>query len=111
MSKYTVDFSTVESELKSKASAIKTRRLQHRRKYFVDGVEVEVVHPIANTAFCANCSRLRITSNGKIKPCLLRNDNLVPIESVDEKHIRSRLKLAMQYRKPFFDKDSDNHKI
>ena len=111
MSKYTVDFSTVESELKSKASAIKTRRLQHRRKYFVDGVEVEVVHPIANTAFCANCSRLRITSNGKIKPCLLRNDNLVPIESVDERHIRSRLKLAMQYRKPFFDKDSDNHKI
>jgi len=76
MSKYTVDFSTVESKLKSKASAIKTRRLQHRRKYFVDGVEVEVVHPIANTEFCANCSRLRITSDGKIKPCLLRNDNL-----------------------------------
>ena len=102
MSKYTVDFSKLESELKTKASAIKTRRLQHRRKYFVDGVEVEVVHPIANTAFCANCSRLRITSDGKIKPCLLRNDNLVPIESVDERHIRSRLKLAMQYRKPFF---------
>ncbi|MCD6456106.1 MAG: GTP 3',8-cyclase MoaA [Methanophagales archaeon] len=111
MSNYTVDFSKLESELKTKASAIKTRRLQHRRKYFVDGVEVEVVHPIANTAFCANCSRLRITSDGKIKPCLLRNDNLVPIESVDEKHIRSRLKLAMQYREPFFDKDSDNHKI
>ena len=111
MSNYAVDFSKVESELKSKASAIKTRRLQHRRKYFVDGVEVEVVHPIANTEFCANCSRLRITSDGKIKPCLLRNDNLVPIESVDEKHIISRLKLAMQYREPFFDKNSDNHKI
>jgi len=110
MSKYTVDFSTVESKLKSKASAIKTRRLQHRRKYFVDGVEVEVVHPIANTEFCANCSRLRITSDGKIKPCLLRNDNLVPIESVDEKHIISRLKLAMQYREPFFDMNSDNLK-
>ncbi len=102
MSKYTVDFSKLESELKTKASAIKTRRLQHRRKYFVDGVEVEVVHPIVNTEFCANCSRLRITSDGKIKPCLLRNDNLVPIESVDEKHIMSRLKLAMQYREPFF---------
>ncbi len=111
MSKYTVDFSKLESELKTKASAIKTRRLQHRRKYFVDGVEVEVVHPIVNTEFCANCSRLRITSDGKIKPCLLRNDNLVPIESVDEKHIMSRLKLAMQYREPFFDMNSDNHKI
>jgi len=112
MSKYTVDFSKLESELKTKASAIKTRRLQHRRKYFVDGVEVEVVHPIVNTEFCANCSRLRITSDGKIKPCLLRNDNLVPIENVDEKHIMSRLKLAMQYREPFFfDMNSDNHKI
>jgi len=102
MSKYTVDFSKVESKLKTKASAIKTRRLQHRRKYFVDGVEVEVVHPIVNIEFCANCSRLRITSDGKIRPCLLRNDNLVPIESADEKHIMSRLKLAMQYREPFF---------
>ena len=96
------NFYAVEAELKSKASAIKTRRLQHRRKYFVDGVEVEVVHPIDNTEFCANCSRLRITSDGKIKPCLLRNDNLVPVESVDEMHIITKLKLAMQYREPFY---------
>ncbi len=99
---YEADFYGVEAELKSKASAIKTRRMQHRRKYFVDGVEVEVVHPIDNTEFCANCSRLRITSDGKIKPCLLRNDNLVPIESVDERHIINKLKLAMRYREPFY---------
>ncbi len=99
---YEADFYGVEAELKSKASAIKTRRMQHRRKYFVDGVEVEVVHPIDNTEFCANCSRLRITSDGKIKPCLLRNDHLVPIESVDERHIINKLKLAMRYREPFY---------
>ncbi len=102
MLNYEADFYGVEAELKSKASAIKTRRLQHRRKYFVDGVEVEVVHPIDNTEFCANCSRLRITSDGKIKPCLLRNDHLVPIESVDERHIINKLKLAMRYREPFY---------
>ncbi|MFZ2071932.1 MAG: GTP 3',8-cyclase MoaA [Halobacteriota archaeon] len=99
---YKADFFEIEAELKSRSSAIKTRRLQHRRKYFVDGVEVEVVHPVDNTEFCANCSRLRITSDGQIKPCLLRNDNLVPIERVDEGHIISRLKLAMKYREPFF---------
>ncbi|MBL7117531.1 MAG: GTP 3',8-cyclase MoaA [Candidatus Syntrophoarchaeum sp.] len=104
MLNYKADFYEVEAELKSKASAIKTRELQRRRKYFVDGVEVEVVHPIDNTEFCANCSRLRITSEGKIKPCLLRNDNLVPVESVDEKHIVNKLKLAMKYREPFFGK-------
>ncbi len=104
MLNYKADFYGIEAELKSKASAIKTRRLQRRRKYFVDGVEVEVVHPMDNTAFCANCSRLRITSDGKIKSCLLRNDNLVPVETVDEKHIINKLRLAMKYREPFFGK-------
>jgi cyclic pyranopterin phosphate synthase len=102
MARYKADFGKIEDELKSQASKIKTRRLQRRKKYFVDGVEVEVVHPIDNTEFCANCSRLRITSDGKLKACLLRDDNLVPVESTDEEHIISQLKLAMKYREPFF---------
>ena len=102
MLQYKADFDKIEAELKSKASAIKTRELQRRKKYFVDGVEVEVVHPIDNTEFCANCSRLRITSDGQLKPCLLRDDNLVPIEHMDERHILNQLELAMKYRKPFF---------
>jgi cyclic pyranopterin phosphate synthase len=102
MLNYRADFSEVEDELKSKASTVKTRKLHRRRKYFVEGAEVEVVHPIDNTEFCANCSRLRITSDGKIKSCLLRDDNLVPIEQVDEQHILNQLKLAMRYREPFF---------
>lgn len=102
MQQYKADFGKIEDELKSKASKIKTRRLQRRKKYFVDGVEVEVVHPIDNTEFCANCSRLRITSDGQLKACLLRDDNLVPVESTDEEHILNQLKLAMKYREPFF---------
>ncbi len=102
MAQYKADFGKIEDELKSKASKIKTRRLQRRKKYFVDGVEVEVVHPIDNTEFCANCSRLRITSDGQLKACLLRDDNLVPVESADEEHIINQLKLAMKYREPFF---------
>ena len=102
MARYKADFGKIEDELKSQASKIKTRRLQRRKKYFVDGVEVEVVHPIDNTEFCANCSRLRITSDGQLKACLLRDDNLVPVESTDEEHIIKQLKLAMKYREPFF---------
>lgn len=102
MARYKADFGKIEDELKSQASKIKTRRLQRRKKYFVDGVEVEVVHPIDNTEFCANCSRLRITSDGQLKACLLRDDNLVPVESTDEEHIITQLKLAMKYREPFF---------
>lgn len=102
MARYKADFSKIEDELKSQASKIKTRRLQRRKKYFVDGVEVEVVHPIDNTEFCANCSRLRITSDGQLKACLLRDDNLVPVERADDEHIIKQLKLAMKYREPFF---------
>ncbi|MHC1623209.1 MAG: GTP 3',8-cyclase MoaA [Candidatus Methanospirareceae archaeon] len=102
MQQYKADFDKIEDELKSKASAIKTRKLHRRKKYFVDGVEVEVVHPIDNTEFCANCSRLRITSDGKLKACLLRDDNLIPVERADEGHIIEQLKLAMKYREPFF---------
>jgi len=102
MLQYKPNFGKVEDELKSKASSIKTRRLQRRKKYIVDGVEVEVVHPIDNTEFCANCSRLRITSDGKLKGCLLRDDNLVPVEHVNEEHILNQLRLATKYREPFF---------
>lgn len=102
MSNYKPDFGKLEEKLKSQASAIKTRGFQRRKKYFVDGVEVEVVHPIDNTEFCANCSRLRITSDGKLKGCLLRDDNLVPLENADEGHILAQLKLAMKYREPFY---------
>jgi cyclic pyranopterin phosphate synthase len=102
MERYKADFGRVERELRAQASAVKTRQLHRRKKYFIDGVEVEVVHPIDNTEFCANCSRLRITSDGKLKACLLRDDNLVPVESTDEAHIRARLLAAMQYRAPYY---------
>ncbi len=59
--------------------------MQGRKKYYIDGGEIEVVKPVDNATFCANCSRLRITPDGKIKPCLLRNDNLVELIS----HVRN----------------------
>jgi len=52
----------------------------HRRKRYklADGATVETVRPIHNTVFCNNCNRLRLTSDGRLKPCLMRSDNLVP---------------------------------
>ena len=76
----------VEERLADIADEVKTREfMQSRKKYFINGGEIEVVKPVDNTKFCANCTRLRITPDGKIKPCLLRNDNLVELIS----HIRN----------------------
>jgi cyclic pyranopterin phosphate synthase len=76
----------IESELADMADDVREREfMQGRKKYYIDGGEIEVVKPVDNAKFCAQCSRLRITPDGKIKPCLLRNDNLVELIS----HVRN----------------------
>ena len=88
--KFSVDYhyklDDIEKELTDIADDVREREfMQGRKKYYIDGGEIEVVKPVDNAKFCANCSRLRITPDGKIKPCLLRNDNLVELIS----HVRS----------------------
>lgn len=76
----------IEERLADIADEVHERKfMQGRKKYYINDGEIEVVRPVDNSTFCANCSRLRITPDGKIKPCLLRNDNLVELIS----HIRA----------------------
>ena len=83
---YHYNLDDIESELADIADEVHERKfMQGRRKYYIDGGEIEVVKPVDNAKFCAKCSRLRITPDGKIKPCLLRNDNLVELIS----HVRN----------------------
>lgn len=85
-SEYHYNLDDVENNLADMAERVKEREfMQGRKKYYINGGEIEVVKPVDNSSFCANCTRLRITPDGKIKPCLLRNDNLVDIIS----HIRN----------------------
>jgi len=69
-----------EEMLRQKSLKVEARRyMQNRRVYHLPDVKVEVVHPIENTDFCSYCTRLRVTSDGKLKPCLMRNDNTVDV--------------------------------
>jgi cyclic pyranopterin phosphate synthase len=98
---------SVEQELKQQALNIKTRSdMQNRRVYTLPEVKVEVVHPIENTSFCARCTRLRVTSDGKLKPCLMVNDNLVDIltamrKGATDEDLRELFVEAVKRRKPF----------
>jgi len=96
------DLVKIEKELEKRADRIVTREMHRRRKYFIEGAEIEVVRPIDNTEFCANCTRLRVTSDGKLKPCLLRNDNLVDMGSANVEDIESLLRKATLLREPYF---------
>jgi GTP 3',8-cyclase len=98
------DIERIESKLQASADRVITRDMHRRKKYFLDGAEVEVVRPMDNTEFCANCTRLRVTSDGKLKPCLLRNDNLIEINSCDCEKIKELLKAANERREPYFGK-------
>ena len=74
------DISKIEEEIKFKAKEVIIRKFQNRRKYILnDGLEVEFVKPMDNSKFCQNCTRIRLTSDGYLKPCLLRDDNLIDI--------------------------------
>lgn len=100
------DLVDIEKDLERRSDRIVTRDMHRRRKYFLDGAEVEVVRPIDNTEFCANCTRLRVTSDGKLKPCLLRNDNLVEMGAADFEETKRLLREATACRKPYFLKSS-----
>lgn len=108
---YHVNLTNIEKELKNKSIEIKERNMHRRKKYFIPNgnnvAEVEVVRGMHNTEFCKNCTRIRVTADGKIKPCLLRNDNLVDILSLirngaSEKILIDTFKKAILLRYPYW---------
>jgi len=96
------DVDSIERELNERATRVVTRRMHHRKKYCLDGAEVEVVRPLHNTEFCAFCNRLRVTSDGNLKPCLLRTDNLVDIRGKHGKELEDAFREAVSRRRPYF---------
>ena len=99
---YHGDLRGVEAMLASRSNQILTRRMHHRKKYCLDGAEVEVVRPLHNTEFCTYCNRLRVTSDGKLKPCLLRTDNHLSIRGKKGTELEALFRQAVEQREPFF---------
>ena len=109
--KYHISPKFIEENLQKISDQVKFNELHRRRRYLFDfsgrRAEVEIVRPMHNTEFCMNCTRIRITSDGKIKPCLLRNDNLVDILSpmrngAEDGELREAFKKAILLREPYW---------
>ena len=86
-------------------------RLHHRPRYDVsDGgppVTLEVVQPVENPAFCMSCERLRVTSDGRLKGCLMTNAGLVDLRPIlrsgaAAEELDRAFALAVDRRRPFF---------
>ena len=96
-----------EALLRQEAVEVETRQyMQNRRIYRLPDVKVEIIRPTENTDFCRHCTRLRVTSDGKLKPCLMRNDNLVDVltplrDGANDEQLTELFELANQERQPY----------
>ncbi len=101
-----ISLKDLASELKKRAVRTKTRRMHARKKYFLEDpeVEVELVRTMHNSTFCQNCTRLRVTSKGELKPCLLRTDNHVSIRDRLENggNVKDKFIEAIEKREPYW---------
>lgn len=105
---YHVNLDDIERWLENRAVRVNERKAMHnRRQYDLGDLKVEVVRPLNNPDFCMHCTRLRITVDGKLKPCLMRNDNLIDVlgalrgKASDEDIVKLFIK-AVEAREPYF---------
>ncbi len=94
-----VDMEPIERWLETRANHVVVRSMQSRKQYVLSGVTVEVVRSLHNPAFCQQCNKLRVTCDGKFKPCLMREDNLVPISP---NRVDADLAKALTHRRPYY---------
>lgn len=99
---------SIENELKKKSISSMERMSHKRPKYELPNkVTVEIVKPMHNTEFCMGCNRIRITYDGKFKPCLLRGDNHIDFltamrNGANDDDLKNIFKKAISLREPFF---------
>lgn len=101
----------LSEEAARRAFRTEHNRLHGRPRYTFESngrpVTVEVVQPVENPAFCMACHRLRLTSDGRLKGCLMTNQGLVdlrPMLALPDAHerLRAGFELAIDRRRPFF---------
>jgi len=97
-----VDLRETRRWLEEHASRVLVREMHHRRIYLFGRTEVELVDPVRNPEFCANCHRIRVTHRGELKGCLNRNDDLVPTRGLDDAALREAFRQVITQRVPYY---------
>ena len=71
---------------------------QVARLYKIDGALgfVGLISAVSNH-FCSECNRIRLTSDGRLKPCLHSNEE-ISIKGLSEDEIEEKFKMAIQHK-------------
>jgi len=96
-----LDPTKLEEEFAKIATAVKIRDMHRRKQFFTPLGVVEIVKPLDNTSFCMHCNRIRITSDGKIKLCLM-SDEAVDISNLSGEELKRAIVEAVKRRRPYF---------
>jgi cyclic pyranopterin phosphate synthase len=99
---WAIDIEHVHEWLAEKADRIEHREMHDRRRYWINGGMVEIVDPVENETFCANCHRVRVTHEGYLKGCLNRNDDLRPMGEMTREEIREAFREVVDNRVPYY---------
>jgi cyclic pyranopterin phosphate synthase len=105
---WNIDIQRVHDWLADIADTVETREMHDRKRYWVggtpesDGGMVEIVDPVENETFCANCHRVRVTHEGYLKGCLNRNDDLRSMGEMSKDEIREAFREVVSNRVPYY---------
>ncbi len=99
---WAIEIERVHDWLTEQADEIVTREMHDRRRYWIDGGLVEVVDPVGNETFCANCHRVRVTHDGQLKGCLNRHDNCKSMGEMSKPEIRAAFEATVAERVPYY---------
>ena len=106
---WNIDIQRVHDWLADIADRVEHREMHDRKRYFVGADEngagggmVEIVDPVENEAFCANCGRVRVTHEGHLKGCLNRNDDLRSMGEMTRADIAETFEAVVANRVPYY---------
>ncbi len=103
---YYIPLRAVFYVLSRRAKHINFRRDLHNRPIlYIDGVRIEFIMGFRNPEFCSGCRQLRLTSDGKLRYCIYRNDYediYDMIKSRDEYSIVKSILRIVERRRPMF---------
>jgi cyclic pyranopterin phosphate synthase len=103
---WAIDIQRVHDWLAEQAARVERREMHDRTRYFVAGDAgeglVEIVDPVENPDFCANCHRVRVTHDGHLKGCLNRADDHRSMGGLTKPEIRETFRETVANRVPYY---------
>lgn len=115
-----MDLTKIRAWLSTTGRIIGRNSLHNREKFLLDTlpsdqgseklvnpVEVELVMPMHNSVFCANCTRIRLTAGGYVKGCLFNKTNVLDVlgplrAGASDQELEEILIKVIKNRKPYW---------